>query len=44
MLKEAERVNKRRIDVFLEKIRQALWVLKDKQVGSTGFGVQGQYR
>src|SRR5437773_6469084 len=36
MLKEAERVNKRRIDVFLEKIRQALWVLKDKQVGVLG--------
>src|SRR2546430_4342168 len=36
MLKEAERVNKRRIDVFLEKIRQALWVLRDKQVGVLG--------
>jgi UDPglucose 6-dehydrogenase len=36
MLKEAERVNKRRIDIFLEKIRQALWVLKDKQVGVLG--------
>src|SRR5216110_1577250 len=36
MLKEAERVNKRRIDIFLEKIRQALWVLKDKQVGILG--------
>ena len=36
MLKEAERVNKRRIDVFLEKARQALWVVKDKQVGVLG--------
>jgi len=36
MLKEAERVNKRRIDVFLEKVRQALWVVKDKQVGVLG--------
>ncbi len=36
MLKEAERVNKRRIDIFLEKIQQALWVLKDKQVGVLG--------
>src|SRR5947207_2921063 len=36
MLKEAERVHKRRIDVFLEKIRQALWVIKDKQVGILG--------
>jgi len=36
MLKEAERVNKRRIDLFMEKIRQALWVVKDKQVGVLG--------
>src|SRR5438105_3027867 len=36
MLKEAERVNKRRIDLFMEKIRQALWVIKDKQVGVLG--------
>jgi len=36
MLKEAEQVNKRRIDLFMEKIRQALWVIKDKQVGVLG--------
>jgi UDPglucose 6-dehydrogenase len=36
MLKEAEQVNKRRIDLFLEKIRQALWVVKDKKVGVLG--------
>lgn len=36
MLKEAERVNKLRIDRFLEKIRQALWVLKEKQIGLLG--------
>lgn len=36
MLKEAERVNKRRVDLFFEKIRQALWVVKDKQVGVLG--------
>jgi UDPglucose 6-dehydrogenase len=36
MLKEAERVNKRRIDQFLEKVRRALWVVKDKQVGILG--------
>jgi UDPglucose 6-dehydrogenase len=36
MLKEAERVNKRRIDLFFEKIRQALWVMKDKQLGVLG--------
>ena len=36
MLKEAELVNKRRIDLFIEKIRQALWVIKDKQIGILG--------
>ena len=36
MLKEAEHVNKRRIELFFEKIRQALWVVKDKQVGVLG--------
>jgi UDPglucose 6-dehydrogenase len=36
MLKEAERVNKRRIDLFVEKIRQALWVIKDKKIGILG--------
>jgi UDPglucose 6-dehydrogenase len=36
MLKEAERVNKRRIDLFFDKIRQALWVVKDKKVGVLG--------
>ena len=36
MLKEAERVNKRRIDQFMEKVRRALWVVKDKQVGVLG--------
>jgi UDPglucose 6-dehydrogenase len=36
MLKEAEQVNKRRIDLFLEKIRHALWVIKDKRIGILG--------
>jgi UDPglucose 6-dehydrogenase len=36
MLKEAERVNRHRIDLFFEKIRRALWVVKDKQVGVLG--------
>jgi UDPglucose 6-dehydrogenase len=36
MLKEAEKVNKRRIDLFFEKIRKALWVVKDKKVGVLG--------
>ncbi|HVH72018.1 MAG TPA: nucleotide sugar dehydrogenase, partial [Candidatus Dormibacteraeota bacterium] len=36
MLREAEAVNKRRIDLILEKIRQALWVIKDKRIGILG--------
>jgi UDPglucose 6-dehydrogenase len=36
LLKEAERINKDRIDRFLDKARRALWVLKGKQVGVLG--------
>jgi UDPglucose 6-dehydrogenase len=36
LLKEAEKVNRRRIDHFLEKIRRALWVVKEKQIGVLG--------
>ena len=36
LLKEVEAVNKRRIDQFMEKVRKALWVVKDKKVGVLG--------
>ncbi len=36
LLKEVERVNKCRIDLLLEKVRRALWVVKGKQVGLLG--------
>jgi len=36
MLREAERVNRKRIDHFMEKIRKALWVIRGKQVGVLG--------
>jgi UDPglucose 6-dehydrogenase len=36
MLKEAENINKRRIDRFMEKVRRALWVVKGKQIGLLG--------
>jgi UDPglucose 6-dehydrogenase len=36
MLKEAEKINRRRIDRFIEKMRRALWVIKDKQIGVFG--------
>lgn len=36
LLREVERVNKRRVDKFLEKVRQALWVIREKRVGLLG--------
>jgi UDPglucose 6-dehydrogenase len=36
MLKEAERINKRRIDTFVERTRRALWIVKDKPIGALG--------
>lgn len=36
MLKEAERLNKSRIDNFVEKMRRSLWVLKGKRIGALG--------
>jgi UDPglucose 6-dehydrogenase len=36
MLKEVEKINRKRIDHFIEKIRRALWVTKDKRIGVLG--------
>ena len=36
LLKATERVNKQRIDRFLEKVRKALWVVKGKHVAVLG--------
>jgi UDPglucose 6-dehydrogenase len=36
LLREAEKVNQRRIDRFCEKIREALWVVRGKQIGVLG--------
>ena len=36
MLREAERINKRRIDHFFEKLRGALWVVRGKQIAVLG--------
>jgi UDPglucose 6-dehydrogenase len=36
MLKEAERVNKRRIDEFVERVHSALWIVKEKKIGVLG--------
>jgi UDPglucose 6-dehydrogenase len=36
MLSEAERINRRRIDQFIEKIRRSIWVLREKTIGLLG--------
>ncbi len=36
LLKEAEQINKQRIDRFLEKARKSLWVVKKKKIGMLG--------
>lgn len=36
MLRAVEKINKQRIDRFFEKIREALWVVRDKPVGVLG--------
>jgi UDPglucose 6-dehydrogenase len=36
LLREVELVNKRRIDAFVERVRRALWIIKDKQIGILG--------
>jgi UDPglucose 6-dehydrogenase len=36
MLKEAEKINHRRIDRFYEKVRETLWVVREKQIGVLG--------
>ena len=36
LLKEAERINRQRIQHFVDKVRRALWVIKDKKIGVLG--------
>lgn len=36
MLKAAEKINKQRIDRFYDKIREALWVVRDKSIAVLG--------
>ena len=36
LLQEVERVNQRRVDVFVRKVRQALWTLRGKTLGILG--------
>jgi len=36
MLREVERINVRRIEIFLKKVRKALWVVQGKTIGVLG--------
>ncbi len=36
LLRQAEIVNKQRIDQFVEKVRRALWVIREKHIGVLG--------
>lgn len=36
LLKEVEAINRQRIELFVKKVRQALWVLQDKVIGVLG--------
>lgn len=36
LLKEVEAINARRVEVFMKKVRQALWVLQDKTIAVLG--------
>jgi UDPglucose 6-dehydrogenase len=36
LLKEAERVNKQRVNQLVDKVKKALWVMKGKQIGILG--------
>lgn len=36
LLKEADKINLRRIDIIMERMKEALWILKEKTVGVLG--------
>jgi UDPglucose 6-dehydrogenase len=36
LLKQAEAVNRQRIDIFLDKAKKSLWVMRDKHIGVLG--------
>lgn len=36
LLKEVDKINSNRIKIFIEKIRKALWILKDKKIAVLG--------
>jgi UDPglucose 6-dehydrogenase len=41
LLDEVAKINERQKDIFLRKIRSALWTIKDKQIGVLGLAFKG---
>ncbi|MEM6823288.1 MAG: UDP-glucose/GDP-mannose dehydrogenase family protein [Verrucomicrobiota bacterium] len=41
LLKEVEKINENQLDRFLKKIREVLWMLKDKKIGQLGLAFKG---
>ena len=41
LLKEVENINLRRVEAFVKKVRQAVWVLQGKQMGVLGLAFKG---
>jgi UDPglucose 6-dehydrogenase len=42
LLKEAEAINNQQIDLFVEKVRHALWVVRDKRIALFGLAFKPQ--
>lgn len=36
LLRDVERINQERVEVFLEKLRRSLWIVRDKKIGIWG--------
>jgi UDPglucose 6-dehydrogenase len=41
LLREVENINQRRVEAFVKKVRQAVWVLQGKQMGVLGLAFKG---
>src|SRR5205085_8887470 len=41
LLKEVEKINRARVEVFVKKLRTALWVLRDKTIAVLGLAFKG---
>ena len=41
LLREVEKINLRRVEAFVKKVRQAVWVLQGKQMGVLGLAFKG---